>query len=181
MFIEVKSKKTIMRKIKNTVFRYLILFTCIGLFASISNCTSDDKDDEIVNQTFLEKQDGTKWKVAEDEMVIYMRINNNMVKPIELWISEIEFEKGIADDDCYYYSDDLLEIEEMEILENSANNLTFTYLGNETWTLTTENNRLKMVFTNMSGIQDIIYMDKTIDDVDSFEVCAEEYQLRFMK
>ncbi|MDN3642936.1 hypothetical protein QWY87_09510 [Lutimonas halocynthiae] len=167
-----------MSKIKNTVIRYLILFTCIGLLASISNCTSDDKDDEIVNQTFLEKQDGTKWKITEDEGVIYMRINNNMNKPIELWISEIEFEKGMVDDDCYYYSDDLLEIEEMEILENSANNLTFTYLGNETWTLTIENNRLKMVFTNMSGLQDAMYMDKANDDVDSFEICAEEFKLR---
>ena len=168
-----------MRKIKNTVFRYLILFTYVGLLASINNCTSDDSDDKLVNQTFLEKQDGTKWKVSEDEMFIYMRINNNMNKPIELWVSEIDFEKGMADDDCYYYSDDLLEIEEMEILENSANNLTFTYLGNETWTLTIENNRLKMVFTNMSGIQDVIYMDKTNIDVDSFEICIEEYKLLF--
>jgi len=170
-----------MRKIKNTVFRYLILFTYVGLLASINNCTSDDSDDKLVNQTFLEKQDGTKWKVSEDEMFIYMRINNNMNKPIELWVSEIDFEKGMADDDCYYYSDDLLEIEEMEIIENSVNNLTFTYLGNETYELTIEDNRLKMVFTNMSGIQDVIYMDKTNIDVDSFEICIEEFKLPFIK
>ena len=156
-----------------------MLFTCIGLLATMNNCTSDDKDDDLVDQTFLEKQDGTKWKVTEDDEVIYMRINDDINKPIEIWVSEIDFEKGIADDDCYYYTDDLLEFEEMEVLENSANKLTFTYLGSETWTLTVEDNQLKLAFTSSSGPQELIYMDKTNDDIDSFVICSEDFMFRF--
>ena len=45
-----------MGKFKNVVFRYLMLFACIGLMVSISNCTSDD-DDDVKTETFLEKHD----------------------------------------------------------------------------------------------------------------------------
>jgi hypothetical protein len=163
---------------KDIAYRILIFFAFFGALASMTNCTSDDKDD-IVVQTFLEKNNGTKWVITEDDDLIYMRINDDMTKPIELWISDFDVAKGLADDDCYYYNDDLLEIEEMEILENSANKLTFTYLGNETWSFTIAGDRLKMEFTNSSGLQDATYLDKTNDDVDSFEICTEEFMFDF--
>ncbi len=170
-----------MIKKKNVVYRMLLLFSCMLLVATINNCTSDSKDDELVIETFLEKNDGTKWKVTEEDEIIYLRINENMSKPIELWISEIIMAKGMADDDCYYYSDDLMGEEEMEILENSANKLTFTYLGNETWEFTVEGSQLKMLFSNTGGQQELVYFDKTNDDVDSFEICSEEFKFRFLK
>lgn len=162
-----------MGKFKNLVFRYVMLFMCIGLVASISNCTSDD-DDDIIVETFLEKYDGTTWKLIEEDEVAYMRINDNLDKPIEIWTSIIDFEKGLAYDDCFYYTDNLLNMEEMEIVENTAEKLTFSYLGNETWSFTAEEDRLKLEMTYSDDPKEIIYMDKTTDDVDNLELCSEE-------
>ena len=155
--------------------RILWFFTFIALIAFSINCDSDD-DDAIKDQTFFEKNDGTKWKVMDDGILIYMRINNDMTKPIELWMNAMELGKGMDDPICYYYSDDLLEIDEddIEILENSANKLEFTYLGVETWSMTVEGDRLKMGVKSMNGEEEFIYLDRTNENLDSFEICSDD-------
>ena len=102
--------------IKNIGHKFLLLFTCIGLLVSTSNCTSDDNDD-IKVQTFLEKYDGTKWTVIDEGALIYLRINDDMGRPLELWLADANAGKGLTDIDCYYYSNDLLDMEDVEGME----------------------------------------------------------------
>lgn len=155
--------------------RLLWLFTFIALMTFTVNCDSDD-DDDIKDQTFLEKNDGTKWKILEDGILVYMRLNDDMNKPIEIWMKNMDLDKRIDDPICYYYSDDMLDVDEegIEIIENSANKLEFTYFGEETWEMAVEGNRLKMTFTSMNDQVEFIYLDRTNDNVDSFEICPEE-------
>lgn len=96
-----------------------------------------------------------------------------MTKPIEIWMKNMDLDKGIDDPVCYYHSTDLID-EETEILENSSNKLKFTYQDEETWTMTIDGNRLKITFVSMNNNEEIVYLDKTNDDVDSFEICPEE-------
>ena len=133
-----------MVKIKKLGYTILLLLSCVGLLVSLSNCTDDDPDDIMV-QNFLEKNDGTKWVVTEDDIIVYLRINNNLNRAVELWMKEINMGKGMTDDDCYYYSHDLFDNDEMEIGENSTNKFSFTYLGNETWVLSLEGDQLKLI------------------------------------
>ena len=40
-------------------------------------------------QTFLEKHDGTIWMVIEKDMRIYLRLNDDTDKDLEMWVSEM--------------------------------------------------------------------------------------------
>ncbi|WKK67538.1 hypothetical protein [Lutimonas zeaxanthinifaciens] len=158
--------------------RLLWFFTFIALLMFTINCDSDD-DDDFKDKTFLENNDGTKWKILDEGVFVYMRINDDMTKPIEIWMSSMDLDKNRDDSECYYYSTDLID-EETEILENSSNKLKFTYQGEETWTMTIDGNRLKITFVSMNNNEQIVYLDRTNDNVDGFEICPDDMKnLRF--
>ena len=164
-----------MNELKNLVYRFFILFTSIGLLISYNSCVSDQKDKDLISvQTFLERHDGTKWTVIEEEMRIYVRLNNDMDKALELWISELELAKLITYKECFYYNPEMLNAEEVAILENSESKLVFTYLGNETWTFSRDGERLKLEFETLNNVRDAVYFSKTTENVDELEICSEE-------
>ena len=77
-----------MKNLKNLAYRFLILFACAGFVMSYSSCESDEKDKELLfDQTFLEKYDNSKWTIIEDEMRIYLRLNDDMDKAVDIWTS----------------------------------------------------------------------------------------------
>ena len=164
-----------MNKLKNLVSRFFILLTCIGLVISYNSCESDQKDkDLIVAQTFLEKYDASKWTVIEEDMRIYVRLNNDMDKDIELWIAELGFEELMAAKECFYYSQELLNTEEVEVLENFGGKLEFTHLDNGTWTFSMDGDRLKLEFETLNNVKKTVYFSKTKENVDELSRCPEE-------
>ena len=164
-----------MNKLKNLVSRFFILFTCIGLVIAYNSCESDQKDkDLIVAQTFLEKHDGTKWTVIEEDMRIYVRLNNDLDKDMELWIAELGFEELMAAKECFYYRQENLNTEEVEVLENFGSKLEFTHLENETWTFSMDGDRLKLEFETLNKANKTVHFSKTKDNVDDLTICPEE-------
>ena len=163
-----------MNKLKNLVSRFFILLTCIGLVISYNSCESDQKDkDLIVAQTFLEKYDASKWTVIEEDMRIYVRLNNDMDKDMELWIAELGFEELMAAKECFYYSQELLNTEEVEVLENFGGKLEFTHLDNGTWTFSMDGDRLKLEFETLNNVKKTVYFSKTKEDLNDLNICSE--------
>jgi len=164
-----------MNKLKNLMNRFFILSLCIGLVISYSSCALEDKDKNLlVDETYLEKHDGTKWKAIEDDMRIYLRLNDDMDKALELWMSDLEFEKLLTSKECFYYSHEMLNTEEVKVLENSESKLAFTYLENETWTFSMDGERLKLEFKTLDHVREAVYFSKTTDNVAELSICPEE-------
>ena len=163
-----------MNKLKKLIYRFFILIACIGLVISYNSCASDQKDkDLIIAQTFLEKHDGTKWAVIEEDMRIYVRLNNDMDKDIELWMAELGLEILMASKECFYYSQELLNTEEVEVLENFGGKLAFTHLDNETWAFSMDGERLKLEFETLNKVKKTVHFSKTTENVDELVICDE--------
>ena len=69
--------------------KIIYFFILIGLMVSFNSCGSEDES-TLLTQTFLEKHEGTKW-IGNDERIIYLKINNNLLNPIDLWITESRY------------------------------------------------------------------------------------------
>ena len=164
-----------MIKLKNIAYRFFILFACAGLLMSNASCESDEKDkDLLLDETFLEKYDNSKWTIIQEEMRIYLRLNDDMKKDIEMWMSELEFAKLMSSDECFYYTAELLNTEDIKIIENSETKLEFTHLGKETWTFSMDGERLKLVFKTMDSAQVPIYFSKTSEDFTDLTLCSDD-------
>jgi len=168
-----------MNKLKNLVSRFFILFIGIGLVISYNSCVSDEKDKDLISiQTFLEKHDGTKWTVIEKDMRIYLRLNDDKDKDLEIWVSEMGFAKLMAHKECFYYSQELLntekEEEEEEVLENFGSKLVFTDLDNETLTISMDGERLKLEFETLNNVREAVYFSKTTENVGALDICPDE-------
>ena len=149
---------------KTTILKhkFLCIFIFISLAISFNGCSDDD--DDITSQTFLEKYDGTKW-VNDDELTIYIRLNNNTNKLIESW-----FLFG----DCYFYDYDF-ESQGVEIVENSKDKLIIKYTDDGdtiTVTVTMQGEILRVVIKE-GNEEEILLFDKTSVNVDDFEICPE--------
>lgn len=163
-----------MNKLKNLGSRFFILFTCLGLVISYNSCVPDQKDkDLIVAQTFLEKHDGSKWMVIEKEMRIYVRLNNDMDKDLEIWMAELGIEKLMGSKECFYYSKELLNTEEVNVLENSGSELAFTHLDDETWTFSMNGERLKLEFETLNNVKKTVFFSKTTEDLYDLNICPD--------
>jgi len=164
-----------MNDLKNLISRFFILFACIGLVISYNSCVSDQKDkDLILAQTFLEKHKATKWMVIEDDLRIYLRLSNDKDKDLEIWMAELGFEKLMASEECFFYSQELLNSEEVEVVENFGSKLVFTHLDDETWTFSIDEKRLKLEFETSDNIKEVVYFSKTTENVDDLTICPEE-------
>ena len=138
------------------LYFFLILAACIGL----TSCNSDDED-EIVQQTWLEKYDGTKW-VDEDDF-LYIRIVNNTNIIFESWVNEVE---------CYIHnvSDGNVNF---NIIENSNNQLVFEVNEGddmEKFTMKISGDTLTILLEYRDE-SDTLTFQKTNADVDNFPLC----------
>ena len=176
-----------MNKLKNLASRFFILFACIGLVISYNSCVSDQKDkDLIVAQTFLEKHEATKWMVIEEDMRIYLRLNNDKDKDLEIWTAELGFEKLMASEECFYYNQEMLNPEDVEVIENYGSKLAFTHLDTETWTFSIDEKRLKLEFETPNKAKEVVYFSKTTENLDDLTICPEkrnkgEFDWKFLK
>lgn len=93
------------------------------LIISFNSCSTDDEDNIVIPQTFLEKYDGTVWLYTSDWVTEYLRIINNETTPFELYHYT---------NDCYiYYLFDLNDLpsNQVEVTAHSEDvfELTITY------------------------------------------------------
>ena len=164
-----------MKKLKKVVSRFFILFACIGFVISFNSCALDEKDKDLESiQTYLETYDRTTWTVIEQDMRIFLRINIDKDKDFEIWMSELELAKLIADKECFYYSEETLDTEEVVILENSENKLRFKYRENETWTFSMDGEQLKLELVTSDNIKKEIYFSKTKENVYDLDICPDK-------
>lgn len=154
---------------------YGTLIFLLGLFLVLpsAGCNSDDDDDGPVAETFLELYDGTKWIHVEDGITVYLRLSDNLQVPIEMWVSEVVFEKGDLANECFYYSKDWVE-EGVEITENSRNRFTISYMEMESWSFTVQNEKLIVTYTDAGGQEPPIMFEKTTANLDALEICPED-------
>ena len=164
-----------MNKLKHLVSRFFILFICIGLVISYNSCASDQKDKDLISiQTFLEKHDGTIWTVIEKDMRIFVRLNDDKDKDLEMWVSEMGLAELMSHKECFYYSKEKLNTKEEEDLEDFGSQLVFTDLDNETWTFSMDGERLKLESKNLNNVSEAFYFSKTIENLGKLDICPDE-------
>ena len=145
---------------KTKILKHNLLFFSIilSLIVSFNGC-SDDEDD-IIQQTWLEKYDGTRW---EDGDGLYWRIIDNTNTILESWYH---------DGPCYWHS--IPEgNENFEIIENSTNKLVFRVVEDDnTQTITFRvNGDTLTVLLEYNGRSETISFKKTAVNVDDFTLC----------
>lgn len=176
-----------MKKLKHLVFRLGILLTGIGMVISYNSCASDEKDKDLISiQSFFERNDGSQWTVIEGEMRIYLKLNDNEEKALEVWRSEMGLASLMSHKECFYYSYETLNNEKVKVLENSNDKLVFTYLDDETWTFVRDGQQLKLEFKISDEARDPVYFEKTKDNVHDLDICPKEsskgdFDWRFME
>ena len=162
-----------MNKLKYLVSRFFILFICIGLVISYNSCASDQKDKDLIAiQTFLEKHDGTIWTVIEKDMRIFIRLNDDKDKYVEMWVSEMGLAELMAHKECFYYSKEKFNKE--EDIEDFGSKLVFTDLDNETWTFSMDGKRLKLESKTLNNVSEAVYFSKTIENLGKLDICPDE-------
>lgn len=167
----------------------LYLFLFLGACFYFVGCNSDDEGEiVIVEKTFLEKYDGTKWVVAEayEGYIYYLRVNDNQRVPFEIWGRPAELGKSRNEEACYGYQDGYMDDDggstPIEIVENSENRFTIGGDG-EFWCLEIRGETLKFGGWSIYGDADSNIWDdpeswtfeKTNVNVDAFEICPEDY------
>ncbi len=173
---------------KESVLRFgqIGLFLILGVCYCFVGCNSDDEDEiVIVEKTFLEKFDGTKWETVEpfEGSNIYLRVNNNSNIPFETWNRPVNSEEEA----CYWHQNDFMVENEhdgaMIITENSGNRFTIANEAQEFWwTIEIRGDILK--FDGQSVWDDEILpiwdspgsrvMKKTNVNLDALEICNED-------
>ena len=162
-----------MNQLKHLVSRFFILFICIGLVISYNSCASDQKDKDLIAiQTFLEKYDGTIWTVIEKDMRIFIRLNDDKDKDVEMWVSEMGLAELMAHKECFYYSKEKFNKE--EDIEDFGSKLVFTDLDNETWTFSMDGKRLKLESKTLNNVREPVYFSKTIENLGKLDICPDE-------
>lgn len=153
-----------------TLFATLILSS----FVFLLSCT--DTGDEF--QTFLEKNDGTEWLLSNDNLTVYIRLNNNSTPHIEQWYYTSEFK-------CFEYNPNIFIPGDCKIKENSIDTLIVEgdlFLSDyEYMTFTTQGNTLKVDITLDECQEETVYFTKSSVWLDNLETCVqvEKEQLRF--
>jgi hypothetical protein len=176
-----------MKKLKDLAHRFFILLLGMGLVISCNSCVSDQKDKDLISiQNFLERHDGSQWELIQEDMRIYLKINDDEDKALEIWRSELGLAKLMAHKECFYYSHETLNNEKVKVLENSNSKLEFTYLDNETWTFITDGDRIKLEFKTLNKVRDPVYFSKNTDNIAKLMICPEEsrkddFDWRFLK
>ena len=166
-----------MIKLKNAVFRFFVLFACAGLGILIGSCAPDAKDKDLpLDLSFLGTYDYSKWTLIQDEKRVYIRFNRDMDKAIEMWVSNLEFSKLLGKDECFYYTAEMLNTEDIEILENSENKLEFTHQKNETWTFSKDKGRMKLVMKSDKGTKGPYYFSKSEDNFNRLNTCPDDHK-----
>ena len=129
----------------------------------VSNC---DKGEEF--QTFLERNDGSEWILNNDDLKVFVRINNNDANLIEQWYY-------VSDLQCYDYNPNIFMPGNCVVRENSFD--TFVIAGDsflsdyEYMTFTNQGEYLRVDITLSEKRVETVFFSKTNLRVDDLKQC----------
>lgn len=146
--------------------RIIILsFLLILMVSSVLFSCSDQGDDF---QSYLEKNDGTEWLLSNEDLIVYIRFNNNETHLIEQW----SYNKEI---DCYEYNANIFSPGDFKIEENSIDKLIIQgdiILSDfENMTFTTQGNTLIVNIKFCEWQEEIVYFTRSLVKVDELSKC----------
>ena len=151
----------------------LIYILVLSLF--VFNCSKNDDDEVVQCDTFLSCNNSITWKNVEtfnnSEYSFYIKLNDNENNPFKTWVSTSTIDCGYD----YFGEPDM----QFQVLENSKDKLIVKVIwpegddGYETWTMTIQNDRLKLVSVYYQQEQINILFDKTSENIDAFIFCEE--------
>lgn len=163
-----------------------VTLICLFLISLVS-CNSDDNED-VGSKTFIELNNGSKWKYTEDENnngkvdgIVYLKFNNNMEIPYESWGSTQNSEQ--EEWKCYeHFNFKLNSYDEPilfhEIIENTVDKLVIQITIRENhyetniFTKSGEKMKVQIIGDEMgSSYGGTIYFDKTSDKISDIQVC----------
>lgn len=166
---------------KTKHFKHLIFALSTLLVFTISfNSCSDDDDDPVISETFLEKYVGSIWILTDDggvpdeaDVPTYFRFINDANKILEGWYLDF------VEAECYYHIEGInIDSGNMTLQENSQTKLVIQIVYSdetETYTCTIQGDTLKivMVYEEVGWPSETatLYFDKTTADVDALPLC----------
>lgn len=154
---------------KKIVYFTILLFS----FFTFYFACSDDAEEEFNNefQTFLEKHDGTEWLLSNDDITVYIRINNDMEKLIEQWRFDHEL-------NCFIYNSNIMNPGNYQIKENSRDTLIIDcdiILGDcDCMTFFCQEDNLMVEIKISEWEDETVYFDPSPTNVDNLEKCIIE-------
>jgi hypothetical protein len=161
-------KTGILRPSKIHFLEKIALVICLILIVFLNLLSCSDEGDDV--QSFLEKNDGTEWLLMNDDLIVYIRFNNNKVNLIEQW----SFNTA---SDCYDYNPNICIPGDFEIMENSIDKLTikgdYILSDYEFMTFSVQNNTLRVDIELCEWQEETVYFNKSIVKVNDLTKCVQ--------
>jgi len=147
-------------------------YTILLVFTVILSCTDTGDDmQDIYVEDFLQKNDGTEWMLSNDDLKVYIRLNDNLEHLIEQWRYKEEL-------DCYEYNPNIFSPGNLKIVENLSNEMTIegdaVLSDYEQMTLTRQGNSLKVIITVTEWQEEAVYFTKATLQLEDLEKCIVE-------
>ena len=146
---------SIVFNIKKILFIFILFFSCTA-----------DRGEDL--RSFLEKNDGTEWRLINEDLTVYIRLNNDLEHLIEEW----SFEEILI---CYKYDPNIFSPGSFNIRENSLNQLIvegdIVLSDFECMTFTRQNDMLTVDFLLCDWQEETVYFNKSEVGVDNLPTC----------
>lgn len=144
-------------------------FIILTLFVFILACTNTSDDvQNIHNVDFLYKNDGTEWLLSNDDLKVYIRLNDDVEQLIEQWSYQ-------EDLDCYEYNPNIFSPGNLRIVENLTNEMTIegdpVLNDYEHMTLSRQGNTLKVIITITEWQEETVYFTEATLQLNNLEKC----------
>lgn len=145
-----------------------LLYCLIFILLTFTISCSDEGDDF---QSFLEKNDGTEWLLLNDDITVYIRLNNNKNNLLEQWCYNFET-------DCYDYNPNIFIPGDSEIKENSTDR--FIIRGDiilsdyESMTFSVQGDTLTVNIKLSEWENETVYFNKSLVKVDDLPKCSND-------
>ena len=157
---------------KIALYNYIFLI----LSALFLSCTDTDDDlQDIYLEDFLKKNDGTEWMLENDDLAVYIRLNNSFDQLIEQWRYDPEL-------NCYNYNPNIFIPGNYAVLENSTHQLTIegdAILSDyECMIFSREDNSLKVLIRISEWQEETVYFTLSTLQVDDLERCTDQEEKR---
>ena len=156
-----------------STYKSLILI----LFALLFSCTNTNDDiGDIDFEDFLQKNDGTEWLLANDELKVFIRLNNDQEHLIEQW-------KFQEEQECYEYNANIFSPGTSRIIENETSELMIegdpVLSDYQHMTLSRKENTLKVVITVNEWQSETVYFNLSTLQVEDLEACDRPSENKF--
>lgn len=153
--------------------KILTLIILAFIFAC-TNSNDDLQDIDLVD--FLEKNNGTEWMLTNDDLKVYIRLNDNPEHLIEQWSYNERQE-------CFEYNANIFSPGTLKIIENETNELMVegdpVLSDYEHMTLTRQHDTLKVIITINEWQEETVYFNLSTMQLEDLETCIEKNENKF--